>query len=134
MTITFKKAIREGGFSSTHGDKDLLEHSPFKTAAISKHKHRLIKYSKIKRAIDLLMNLVEWSQSQTGRMEFNPEQFDLTEFIHDITLIFDDIAGQKGIVIKRELPPKAIVSAISGERSGHRTMKEFAQTHFSGKQ
>ncbi|MBU2556795.1 MAG: AAA family ATPase [Bacteroidetes bacterium] len=63
------------------------------------------------RAMDLLMNLMEWSRSQTGRMEFNPGQFDLTEFIHEIIPMFDDIAGQKGIVIKKELPPEATVYA-----------------------
>lgn len=63
------------------------------------------------RAMDLLMNLMEWSRSQTGRMEFNPQRFDLKEFIHDIIPLFDDIAGQKGIVIKKELPPSAPVFA-----------------------
>ncbi|MFO7829773.1 MAG: HAMP domain-containing sensor histidine kinase [Bacteroidales bacterium] len=64
-----------------------------------------------KRAMDLLMNLMEWSQSQTGRMEFNPERFDLTVYINDITLLFDDIARQKGIVIKKELPDNTLVFA-----------------------
>ncbi len=63
------------------------------------------------RAMNLLMNLMEWAQSQTGRMEPNTEQFDLTEFIHNITPLFDDIAGQKGITIKKELPQKATVFA-----------------------
>ena len=56
------------------------------------------------RAMDLLMNLMEWSRSQTGRIEFNPQPFDLSKFINEITPLFDDIAGQKGIVIKKELP------------------------------
>ncbi|MCF8346818.1 MAG: HAMP domain-containing histidine kinase [Bacteroidales bacterium] len=63
------------------------------------------------RAVDLLMNLMKWSQCQTGRMEFNPEQFDLTKFIQDIIRMFDDIAGQKGITIRLELPANAIVFA-----------------------
>lgn len=63
------------------------------------------------RAMNLLMNLMEWAQSQTGRMEPNPESFDLIEFIHDITPLFEDIAGQKGITIKKELPQKATVFA-----------------------
>ena len=63
------------------------------------------------RAMNLLNNLMEWSQSQIGRMEFNQKRFDLVEFIHNNTLLFDDIAGQKGITIKREIPSKAIVFA-----------------------
>jgi PAS domain S-box-containing protein len=56
------------------------------------------------KAVSLLMNLMEWSRSQTGRMQFNPKRFDLTDFIKEVTLPFDAIAGQKGIVIKRGLP------------------------------
>jgi signal transduction histidine kinase len=62
-------------------------------------------------AFDLLINLMVWSRSQTGRMECNPVQFDLMESILEITAMFDDIAWQKGIVIKRELPPKVAVFA-----------------------
>jgi len=63
------------------------------------------------KAVDLLMNLMEWSRSQTGRMKFNPMQFDIMESILEITTLFDNIAGQKGIAIKRELPPKTTAFA-----------------------
>ena len=63
------------------------------------------------RAMNLLMNLMEWSRSQTGRMEFSPHLFDLKEFINDIASMFDDIALHKGIVIKRELPANVILFA-----------------------
>jgi hypothetical protein len=36
------------------------------------------------KAVDLLMNLMEWSRSQTGRMKFNPMQFDIMESILEI--------------------------------------------------
>ncbi|MEI6138375.1 MAG: PAS domain S-box protein [Mariniphaga sp.] len=64
-----------------------------------------------KRAMDLLMNLMEWSRSQTGRMDFHPECFDLVEFLGDIIPLFDDIAGQKSISITRDYPPNAMVFA-----------------------
>ncbi len=63
------------------------------------------------RAMDLLMNLMEWSHTQSGQMTFNPERFDLAKLIPDITLLFADIVGQKEIVIKCELPPKVPVFA-----------------------
>jgi signal transduction histidine kinase len=56
------------------------------------------------RAMDLLSNLMEWSLSQTGRMEFNPEYFEMISFINETVLLFDDIAGQKSISIVRNLP------------------------------
>lgn len=64
-----------------------------------------------KRAINLLMNLMEWSQSQTGRIEFSPIKFDLTKFIYDNTLLFDEIANQKNIKIKRKILSRARVFA-----------------------
>ena len=56
------------------------------------------------RAVELLMNLMDWSRSQTGRIEFIPEYFELVGFINETTSLFDDIAVQKGIAIKKELP------------------------------
>jgi len=63
------------------------------------------------RAVDLLMNLMEWSRSQTGRMEFIPEYFELVDFMGEILFMFDDIAGQKSIIIKKNLPSKIPVFA-----------------------
>jgi signal transduction histidine kinase len=67
------------------------------------------KYAKIieqssKRAMDLLTNLLEWSQAQTGRMEFNPEYFNLVDLIGENKKLFDVIASQKAITIKKVLP------------------------------
>jgi signal transduction histidine kinase len=61
--------------------------------------------------MDLLLNLMEWSRSQTGRMEFNPEYFDLASSINKIILLYVDIAEQKSITIKNILPYKASVFA-----------------------
>jgi len=57
-----------------------------------------------KHVVHLLMNLTEWVRSQSGRMEFNPERFGFAELINDLILLFEDIAAQKGIKIKREVP------------------------------
>jgi signal transduction histidine kinase len=74
------------------------------------------KYARIigqssQRAMDLLMNLLEWSRSQTGRMKFNPENFDLVDLIVENKLLFDEIAAQKGITIKKVLPHDLVVFA-----------------------
>jgi PAS domain S-box-containing protein len=68
------------------------------------------KYAKIigqssKRAMDLLMNLLEWSRAQTGRMEFSPENFDLVHFINEIMLLHENIVAQKSITLKKYFPP-----------------------------
>ena len=52
----------------------------------------------------LLVNLLEWSQAQTGGVKLNPEHFDLVAFVEYSLTIYNDIATQKSINIKRSLP------------------------------
>jgi len=68
---------------------------------------------------DLLMNLLEWSRSQTGRMEFSPEYVEMVTLINGLAELFADSARQKSITIFKELPrnmlifaDKAMISAI----------------------
>jgi len=63
------------------------------------------------RAMDLLMNLLEWSHSQTGRMLFNPISFDLVGLIKENIGLFENIASQKAISIKKVLPQESPVFA-----------------------
>jgi PAS domain S-box-containing protein len=63
------------------------------------------------RAMDLLMNLMDWTRAQTGRMEFNPEYFEMVDLIDENILLFDDIAAQKGVTINRILSPNIPVFA-----------------------
>ncbi len=63
------------------------------------------------KAMDLLMNLMEWSQSQTGRIDFNPELLKLGECISETVLLFDSIAGQKSITFKKVLPLNLLILA-----------------------
>ncbi|MCX6219466.1 MAG: PAS domain S-box protein [Bacteroidia bacterium] len=63
------------------------------------------------RAMDLLMNLMEWSRSQTGKMEFNPAYFQMTELINEVEFLLDNAAGQKSIVITNTLPDNIAVYA-----------------------
>jgi PAS domain S-box-containing protein len=72
-----------------------------------------------KRAMNLLSNLMEWSRSQTGRMDFSPEHFELVQFLGDIIPLFDYVSGQKAIRINKEFPldivafaDKAMISTV----------------------
>ncbi|MBU3926387.1 MAG: hypothetical protein KKB74_01170 [Bacteroidetes bacterium] len=47
---------------------------------------------------------MDWAQSQTGRMEFNPELFEMKSLINEMEFIFEDIAIQKNIIICKVLP------------------------------
>ncbi len=66
-------------------------------------KYAAIIQSSSERAMNLLKNLMDWSRSQTGRMEFNPEFFEMNNLINETVEFFRDIARQKSIVIKQAL-------------------------------
>jgi PAS domain S-box-containing protein len=64
-----------------------------------------------KSSMDLLTNLMEWAHTQTGRIEFNPEYFEIVAFIEKNKEIYIDIASQKSITIKHILPHNLTVFA-----------------------
>lgn len=64
-----------------------------------------------KRAMDLLINLMEWSQLQSGRMNFNPEFFDVSMLIDEVMLLLNGIADQKSIIIENQLTKPVLVFA-----------------------
>jgi signal transduction histidine kinase len=71
------------------------------------------------RASNLLVNLMQWSLSKTGRMSLDPESFDLVSVIDENILLFSIVADKKGIAISKIVPSelfvfadKAIISTI----------------------
>ena len=73
-------------------------------AVKEKEMKKIEKYSDIisnssQKAMDLLLNLMEWSSSQTGRMSFTPENFDMNQIIHDNIHFYKEIAKDKSISI-----------------------------------
>jgi len=63
------------------------------------------------KVMDLLLNLLEWSRSQTGRLEYNPKLIEMIELIYEVTELANDAAQQKSISISRKLPNTATVIA-----------------------
>ena len=63
------------------------------------------------RAIELLTSLMDWSKTQMGRMQFNPEYFELTSFIEDIISQFQDIADLKSISVNIKTDTKIPIHA-----------------------
>lgn len=56
------------------------------------------------KAMDLLANLVKWSQSQSGAMSFNPQNILLASVVDETCDLFDLIVTQKEISIKKSIP------------------------------
>ncbi len=63
------------------------------------------------RTMNLLSNLIAWSRSQTGRLEYKPVTFNLSTFLNEIILMFADIARQKSIHIRDHIPDNVQVHA-----------------------
>ena len=63
------------------------------------------------RVMNLLTNLMQWAQSQSGRMPFNPEPFDLNELIGNVELLLKDSLTQKSIAWIAHLMPDIRIRA-----------------------
>lgn len=71
------------------------------------------------RVMDLLTNLLEWSNTQTGKMEYIPQYLDIVKLIMEATALSSDGARQKSITIFSDVPQnitafadKAMISTI----------------------
>jgi len=60
--------------------------------------------SSSQRAMELLKNLLDWSRSQTGRIEFSPEYVEMVNLVNEVTELLSEAAQQKSIGIVKELP------------------------------
>ena len=62
-------------------------------------------------ALDLLMNLMDWTRAHTGRMEFIPGNIDLNKFIIETEYLFAATLKQKNISLKNDIPENTVVYA-----------------------
>jgi PAS domain S-box-containing protein len=62
-------------------------------------------------AMSLLLNLLEWSRAQVGKMEFNLQHLDVVSLINEAIRLLEDAAVQKSITIYTELPSALFVYA-----------------------
>lgn len=64
-----------------------------------------------KKALDLLLNLMEWSQIQTGRIIFNPGHFDINTIVEEAIALLGGNAAQKNIIISNNIVKETMVFA-----------------------
>lgn len=62
-------------------------------------------------ALDLLVNLLEWSRSQTGKMVFTPEDVDVAFLISQSVGVLIGAAQQKQIAVHKQMPANLVVRA-----------------------
>jgi len=106
-------------FNSIIGFSELLVEQISENDLEGIDKYANIIFKSSNRAMNLIMNLMEWSRSQTGRMNFNPEHYEIADLIKNVILVFTDIAKQKSIIITNEklcnssvYADKAMISTI----------------------
>ncbi len=88
------------------------------------------------RAVALLNNLMEWAQSQTGRMEYNPEYFDMNTILNEVILLMKDSAEQKHITLTNKILPEIQVyadTAMLGTVTRNLISNAIKFTHPNGK-
>jgi len=59
----------------------------------------------------LLQNLLEWSRTQTGNIDFNPQLVDLSQIIDENITVLKSAANNKKITLQTELSPRTNVFA-----------------------
>lgn len=98
-------------FNSIMGFSNLLVESIQKKDYTGMEDYAGIIQSSSQRVMGLLMNLLEWSRTQTGRMEFNPEYIEVGTLTSEAIALSYDSAQQKAITITNHFPYKVIAFA-----------------------
>ncbi len=98
-------------FNSIVGFSELLveESANRNFEAIEEYAGIILKSSN--QAMNLLMNLMEWAQSQTGRMQFIPEYIDLLKLSNDVISHLETMARLKSIAISASSSASSVVFA-----------------------
>lgn len=97
-------------FNSIIGFSEILVGQAMKKDFEGIEKFARIILESSERAMELLMNLMEWSLSQTGRMDYNPQSIEYKDVIDELILHFVNIAEHKEI---------SIIKNYSGSRKIH---------------
>ena len=88
----------------------LLDHEgAWDAQTLNRYYHSLLKSADGQ--VNLLYNLLNWAQVQTGRMPYRPAPFDLAAELQktDISLL-QNMANRKGVTLTVEMPETAIVT------------------------
>ena len=93
-----------GPFNSIMGFSDLLVERTSEKDYAEVEKYAGIIQESSRRAMELITNLLDWSRSKIGRMEFSPENFDMAALIKSVSQLLSNSAQQKSITIYMEVP------------------------------
>jgi len=60
-------------------------------------------HQSLNQVYELLENLLEWSQSETGKIAFNPQVQLLSPFVHEVICLHTALGKQKGISLENQI-------------------------------
>lgn len=92
-------------FNTILGFSDLLQEQVKEKDYSQVELYSNLIYKSAHKAFDLLVNLMEWAQTQTGRISFKPETFDVVNIVQELKTLLQETASQKEIQIDVDLPP-----------------------------
>jgi PAS domain S-box-containing protein len=98
-------------FTSIIGFSSLLMGNLDKKDAEDIHKYAKIIYESSLRAMDLLKNLMEWANLQTGQIRFKPKKLKFTDTVNSVIELLSDQASQKSITILKQIDPSFVAFA-----------------------
>jgi signal transduction histidine kinase len=98
-------------FVSIMGFSDLLIEEVNKKSSVKLKEYAELIQSSSHNAMDLLINLTEWSRIQTNRIAYNPKEIDLETVINEVTGLMSYSALQKSITIHKNIPSKLRIKA-----------------------
>jgi PAS domain S-box-containing protein len=98
-------------FNSIIGFSSLLARQMKERDYTAIEKYADIIQNSSQQAMDLLMNLLEWTRSQTGRIVFSPENTNISNLVNQATELLFAFAQQKSITISKEVPDNLSISA-----------------------
>jgi len=98
-------------FSAIIGSSDLLL-----TRSSNNDREEIDRYAKIinqssKKALDILLNLMDWSQIQTGSTKYVPESADISSLVEEAILLLGCNAEEKSISIQNQIPQGTTIFA-----------------------
>ena len=90
----------------------LVTHSTeWNTELLSQYYNELLKSADGQ--VELLYNLLNWAQVQTGRMPYAPIPFDIVAALRSDIVLIENLAKRKGILFDIQMPETAIVTGDS---------------------
>ena len=98
-------------FNSILGFSEMLVEQAGKKDYSNVGKYSAVILQASQRAVDLLMNLMDWARMQTGRIDFKPEYVDFENCLNHTLELYEDVAQRKEIKVNKILPSAAEVFA-----------------------